>query len=462
MTNDDQYIDDYDSNQSDDYSEGEYSYDEYDSPEGGGGSNDLKKKVAIVGTLMALLFVFYFVFIGGDNKTSKNQQKKVTKAVQVEEDVEIFEEDEIIPEPLTIIDQPDENIDDFDVSLPEIDDLFIDDIVPTFNPPSEPDPEPSFTDLAQPKEPELPRAQPRRVVITPPKPKEPQPPTVVKLPDTQPKLVDNTQAELEAQKRARAKRRRSVMLINGGGSPQKAVATEFHGIVSNQSGVERTPLEEIKATYIGRTDLIIAQGKIIDAVLETAINTDLKGLIRAVVSRDIYAESGKRILVPKGSRLIGSYSAPNFGGSRVMITWNRIIRPDGIDVVMSAPGTDSLGRAGLTGFVDNKFFDIITNAFLLSAITVGSALLVDSVNETGNATNTVTQNVDGSSSATQTVNATDGAVLDALDSFTNASSQVVQSTLDINPTIIVQQGEKIKVFVNQDIHFPDNVTLINN
>jgi len=77
----------------------------------------------------------------------------------------------------------------------------------------------------------------------------------------------------------------------------KVTATE-------DSELQRTGNQQL-ATRVGNLNYIVGEGKMIDAVLETAVNTDLKGKIRAIVSRDVYAESGNRVLVPKGSRLIG-------------------------------------------------------------------------------------------------------------------------------------------------------------
>ncbi|WP_261722500.1 TraB/TrbI/VirB10 family type IV secretion system protein [Wolbachia pipientis] len=121
---------------------------------------------------------------------------------------------------------------------------------------------------------------------------------------------------------------------------------------------------------------MIGQGKIIDAILETSINSDMTGIIRAVVSRDVYAEKGDIVLVPRGSRLIGNCSFDsNIVKSRINISWNRIILPSGGDVVISSPGTDELGIPGVTGIVDNKVMHKLFSSIMVTGVSIGAAIV---------------------------------------------------------------------------------------
>src|SRR5690606_4525470 len=82
----------------------------------------------------------------------------------------------------------------------------------------------------------------------------------------------------------------------------------------------------------------VTQGTMIPAVLETAINTDVPGYVRAVVSQDVRSFDGTRILVPRSSRLIGQYqSGLQAGQKRAYVIWTRLIRPDGISVALASP-----------------------------------------------------------------------------------------------------------------------------
>ncbi|WP_162302021.1 TrbI/VirB10 family protein, partial [Croceibacterium ferulae] len=112
---------------------------------------------------------------------------------------------------------------------------------------------------------------------------------------------------------------------------------------------------------MARTDVdprtTVTQGTMIPAVLETAINTDVPGYVRAVVSQDVRSFDGMRILVPRSSRLIGQYqSGLQAGQRRAYVIWTRLIRPDGVSVALASPASAFDGSGGLPGRVDNHFF----------------------------------------------------------------------------------------------------------
>ncbi|WP_264330527.1 TrbI/VirB10 family protein [Wolbachia endosymbiont (group B) of Erebia ligea] len=162
--------------------------------------------------------------------------------------------------------------------------------------------------------------------------------------------------------------RRSAQMLAISGGSREGKATD--AVLSNTSA------QSSKATKAGKLGLMIIQGKVIDAILETAISSDLQGMLRAVVSRDVYAETGDTILIPKGSRLIGGYSFDsNVAKARVNINWNRIILPHGIDVAISSSGTDELGRAGIAGIVDNKIEGALFSSVALAGVSIGSAII---------------------------------------------------------------------------------------
>jgi type IV secretory pathway VirB10-like protein len=264
--------------------------------------------------------------------------------------------------------------------------------------------------------------------------------------------IDNkvSPGDLQLAQLAQEKRRRPMILKGTAGVPSDLSS-------AGKNGLEATSSETVKATFIGDTDTLIAQGKIIDVVLESAINTNLEGVIRGVISRNIYAESGKNILIPKGSRLIGAYGGTEANSNRVAIIWNRVIMPDGVDVQIGSPGTDVMGRAGIAGFVDRKFFDIFSNAVLLSVVTIAGAAFVDEVTDAQQQTTSTTTAVDGASTTSSTGNSTDAAVLDSVNNMSDIANSITEGLLDAKPTVIIQQGTKMKVFVNKDIHFPSSI-----
>ncbi|MFP3023658.1 MAG: TrbI/VirB10 family protein, partial [Wolbachia sp.] len=175
----------------------------------------------------------------------------------------------------------------------------------------------------------------------------------------------------------------SFPTIGGGGYPRDRRSAQMLTISSDggenkaaDAILSDTSAQSSKATRVGKLGLMVTQGKIIDAVLETAINSDLQGMLRAMVSRDVYAETGDTVLIPKGSRLIGSYSFDsNVARARVNINWNRVILPHGIDIAISSLGTDELGRAGIAGIVDNKIVSALFSSVALAGVSIGSAVI---------------------------------------------------------------------------------------
>ncbi len=129
--------------------------------------------------------------------------------------------------------------------------------------------------------------------------------------------------------------------------------------------------------------LTIIEGAVIAAVLETALNSDLPGYVRAVVTRDVRGFDGPKVLVPRGSRLIGQYkSGVALGQSRTFVIWTRLIRPDGATIELASPATDGLGRGGLDGDVDTHFFERFGGAILLTLLNIGGAAVADSSDTT--------------------------------------------------------------------------------
>jgi len=185
---------------------------------------------------------------------------------------------------------------------------------------------------------------------------------------------------------------------------------------------------------LGNLECLALQGRMIDAELETAINTDLPGQIRAIVSSPLYAEQGREPLVPPGSRLNGVYnSVVRKGQVRVFAIWNRVIRPDGVEITIDSSVTDALGRAGLAAETDNHFAQIFGMSVLLSIIGAGAGTAGVSP-DTG-------------------YNSAEAYRSEVQRSFARTSDRVLEPYASIPPTNTVAQGERIKVFLNRDLDF---------
>ena len=191
-------------------------------------------------------------------------------------------------------------------------------------------------------------------------------------------------------------------------------------------------VETATAGQLNNLDSLITQGTMIAGILETAIQSDLPGMVRAIISEDVYSFDGSHLIIPKGSKLIGMYkSGVTRGQSRVFVIWNRLIRNDGVSINIGSYGTDSLGRSGLGGEVDTHFFERFGSSVLLSMIDAGLKIGVQSMDDKDTAT----------------------VALDTGDDFSKASEIALENSIAIPPTIHVDQGKKIKVFVGKDLDF---------
>lgn len=195
--------------------------------------------------------------------------------------------------------------------------------------------------------------------------------------------------------------------------------------------------ETAKASELGDISKMIVQGTIISAVLETAIDSELPGNIRAQVVNPVYSYDGQKILMPAGTRLIGSYNPDiSIAQKRVLIAWSRAITPEGISVKLAATGVDRLGRGGQRGNVDTRFFQRFGTAVLITSITaIPSFLANDDAN--GNSTTSAATNV----------------AQDVSDVLKDTTEDVLQEYLKLPPIIRVPQGTLMNVLVNQDLDF---------
>jgi type IV secretion system protein VirB10 len=106
--------------------------------------------------------------------------------------------------------------------------------------------------------------------------------------------------------------------------------------------------DRVRACILANRSTTVSQGTLMGAVLETALDSTSPGLARAIVSCDVYGFDGTRVLIPRGSRLIGEYSADTSPGqNRAIINWVRLFRPDGATIALDSPSTDTLGRGGV-------------------------------------------------------------------------------------------------------------------
>lgn len=213
------------------------------------------------------------------------------------------------------------------------------------------------------------------------------------------------------------------------------------------------------ATENRRTDAWIPQGTMIRGTLETAINSDLAGMVKGIVRDDVYSFDGRRILIPAGSSLIGDYkSGVERGQERILIVWTRMIRGDGVSVQLGSYGTDRLGRSGMTGVVDRKYWERFGPPAMMTLIG-GAAQYIAQLGQKQDRNITIV-NTDGTVTSVPQDNgetsqdrAREIAAETIASGIQQLASEAFQDSRNIRPTIHIPQGSDINVFVTRDLDF---------
>ncbi|MFY0400910.1 MULTISPECIES: TrbI/VirB10 family protein [Brevundimonas] len=185
----------------------------------------------------------------------------------------------------------------------------------------------------------------------------------------------------------------------------------------------------VQTSRLTRRSSTVAQGTLIPAVLETALDSTRPGFARAIVSSDVRGFDGSRVLIPRGSRLFGEYQADlTAGQNRALVQWTRLVRPDGVSISIASPVADAQGRAGVRGRVDTHFLQRFGSALLQTTLNIGVAAASRSLSG-------------------------DASVIVALPGSTQGGGSTVAPT-NIQPTLRVDAGARVSVFVARDLEFP--------
>ncbi|RRT99427.1 TrbI/VirB10 family protein [Stenotrophomonas sp. 278] len=309
--------------------------------------------------------------------------------------------------------------------------------------------------------PEMPRLGPDTSAMVPPVPtEEAQPiPMLPPLPEREPERVSafNTRepAEREVDRGPSLLDRR----IGGGGGVgggdgngasnpndeyskmmMAAIQASNGGAPAAPAKVQRGPdVEDVSnASFIRSPDALLVRGTYLRCILETRIITDYAGYTSCLLTEPVYSINGRTLLLPKGSKIYGSYGGGPVG-DRVEVIWDRITTPNGIDVAMSSPGIDGLGGAGLPGQYSAHWGKRIASALMIS-------LLADAFKyaaaEHGPESTTVTNSGLAIQSPYESATARQMERL-AGEALSNRP----------RPTVTINQGTRINVYVAKDVDF---------
>lgn len=238
-------------------------------------------------------------------------------------------------------------------------------------------------------------------------------------------------APTPAQPNPPARRDASPVLVIDNGAAMRAEPAAANQTSERRGGAgvagPSMNTDRARAGAFANRGTTISQGTLISAVLESALDSTKAGFARAIVSRDVRGFDGTRILIPRGSRLIGEYGSDTAAGQkRALITWTRLIRPDGATIAIESPVADTLGRTGVRAQVNTHFFERFSGAILQSALDVGVNL------------------------AARQASGTNFYALPG--SLSGLAAQTIQPQ-QITPTLTVKRGTSVSVFVARDLDF---------
>jgi type IV secretory pathway VirB10-like protein len=187
-----------------------------------------------------------------------------------------------------------------------------------------------------------------------------------------------------------------------------------------------------------RSPYEVKAGTIIPTVLLTGLNSDLPGEVIGQVRENVFdTVTGNHLLIPQGSRLLAKYdSMVAFGQERVLVCWNRLIRPDGSSLNLECmPGVDLAGYAGFADRVDHHWWRV------LSGVVLGSLLAATAARSQGD--------IQGLQPTFPQIWASNAA-----SQVNQAGQQITQKNLAIQPTITVRPGFSVNVLVSKDMVIP--------
>jgi type IV secretion system protein VirB10 len=212
-----------------------------------------------------------------------------------------------------------------------------------------------------------------------------------------------------------------------------AAAASPPGSIGSQLSSSETP--KVSATMLGDRNMILPRGRSIDCGLSMRMISELPGLASCIVSQNVYSDNGKVLLLERGSEASGEYRSANAQGQeRIFVLWTRIKTPTGVIINLDSPGSDELGTSGLPAVVNNHWWKRLGAAVLLT-------IVQDAI-------------------AYKTAQATNGGGVGGVAVYENTAQsgnslaeKILDSTINIKPTLYKNQGDRSAIYVARDLDF---------
>ncbi|OAX56961.1 TrbI/VirB10 family protein [Xanthomonas graminis] len=300
--------------------------------------------------------------------------------------------------------------------------------------PSEPPPKPKQEAVVAP-------ALPQTAAPLPAQPAEPvaleQQPSLPPLP---PMPTDSDPSNAPASRQERGPsllERRMAGMQDSAGQQGGGLAGMLPG---QQPGGAMQEEQQTSAKPIANPDGLLVRGTYIRCVLETRIITDFSGFTSCIITEPVYSINGRRLLLPKGSKMLGQYGSLEPTGPRMQVIWDRITTPTGIDVTLMGPGIDNLGSAGHPGQYSAHWASRISSALMISML---SDAFKWAAAKNGPATTTV-----GLNSGVVTEQPYESNTAQAIQRL---SEQALERRRPA--TVTINQGTVVNVYVAKDVDF---------
>jgi len=212
------------------------------------------------------------------------------------------------------------------------------------------------------------------------------------------------------------------------GASSRPVSDRDEGTL--QSLLRPSAAAAVQARLLPTMRFLLPKGAFLDCTLETAIDSTLPGMTTCVTAADTFGADGNVVLLERGSKLVGETRGQvQQGQARVFVVWTEARTPTGVVVPLDSPGTDELGRAGLPGEVERHFWERFGAAMLISVVNGAVQAGVQAANHSG------------------------GAVIYAPSTSQDVMTEVLKSTVNIAPTVVKRNGDRIQVLVARDLDF---------
>ncbi len=207
-------------------------------------------------------------------------------------------------------------------------------------------------------------------------------------------------------------------------------------------------VDRIVSSYPVDMSRMILKDKAIPAVLVHSVdvrNTDPS--VTAIVERHIYSETGRNIIIPAGSRIIGTAQSGESGEhvAKMKITWERLVRPDGATFVFEGKSGDAQGRGGVAAYLDDELLKKYGKPVLTSTVTSAIAYMM-AVND-----EVITDNAAGTNTTSSRSEAAKDARENFIDSMSQIFNQLIEDSTQIPVVVYVPSGTRLTVFSNEDL-----------